>query len=546
MQISGVRSRKHNLFLKSGLKGVAAVTIAAGLNNVGGKALAGDASTNSITPDPVLNLMLEKGMITEDEALKVQGQVDAMRTNPVAIMPPSKWNISSGIKSIELFGDLRLRYEQRQETAAGGGKINLDRFRYAVRFGLRGEAFDDFYYGFRIDTSANPRSPWVTLGSSSSGVPYQGPYGKSTGGLNVAQIYLGYHPFSWFDFTVGAMPNPLYTTPMVWSSYINPTGLAEKFKYTVGQADFFATFGQFLYADQNPVEASGGLGFNGLNGQSSENIYQLAWQGGVNYHITTNLSTKIGATIYQYYGLKQSSASGGVSPFYGDPYVGEGSYAGPGTGTINGYSGYPNSSSLPGNMSLGYPNNQVGLNHLLVLEVPWEINYRFKWLDARLFGDFAYNFEGGKRAEDAAAGYKEYLTVAGAPPSFQPFSPQTDQNHAYQIGFAIGSHDALGLVNGTTSKKNAWELRTYWQHVEQYAVDPNIVDQDFFAGALNLEGIYVAAAYSFSDNYIITARYGHASRINDKIGTGGTGQDIPQINPVKDYDLFQADLTFRF
>jgi hypothetical protein len=101
-------------------------------------------------------------------------------------------------------------------------------------------------------------------------------------------------------------------------------------------------------------------------------------------------------------------------------------------------------------------------------------------------------------------------------------------------------------VNGTTSYKHAWELRTYWQHVEQYALDPNLVDQDFFAGALNMQGLYVAAAYGFTDNYIATFRYGHASRINNLLGTGGTGQDIPQINPVRDYDIFQADLTFKF
>jgi hypothetical protein len=546
MQSSGAAIKRHNLLVRNGLRGLAALGLAACATSVTEKTLAGDVSTNtsSVTSDPVLNLMLEKGMITEDEASKVQSQVDSMRTNPVAILPPSKWNISRGIKNIELFGDLRLRYEDRQETAAGGGMIDLQRFRYAVRVGFRGEALDDFDYGFRLDTSANPRSSWVTLGSSAGGIPYQGPFGKSNGGVNVAEIYLGWHPYSWFDFTVGAMPNPLYTTPMVWTPALNPTGLAEKFKYTVGQADFFATFGQFIYQDQNPVDASGGLGFNGLDGQFSKNIYQLAWSGGVNYHITTNLSVKMGATIYQYYDLTRSSAAGGVPPFYGDPYVGEGAFIGP--GTVNGFSGYGTSGTIPGFESLGYPNNQVGLDNLLVLEVPFEINYRFKRFDTRLFGDFAYNFQGRQRAEAAAQGYAAFLAGAGAPPGFTAFSPQTSQNTAYQIGFAIGSEDALGLVNGTTSKKHAWEVRSYWQHTEQYAVDPNLVDQDFFAGALNMEGIYVAAAFSPSDNTIITARYGHASRIDDKLGTGGTGQDIPQINPIKNYDLFQADLTFRF
>src|ERR1700744_4346173 len=148
--------------------------------------------------------------------------------------------------------------------------------------------------------------------------------------------------------------------------------------------------------------------FNGVNGQMSKNIYQVAWQGGVNYHITTNLSAKIAGTIYEYYCLQRSTAANNTAPFYGDPYVGEGAYAGPGSGTVNGASGFGTSGNLPGNMSLGYPNNQVGLDNLLVLEVPYEINYHIKHLDMRLFGDFAYNFQGRERAEAAAQGYAAY------------------------------------------------------------------------------------------------------------------------------------------
>ena len=56
---------------------------------------------------------------------------------------------------------------------------------------------------------------------------------------------------------MGKMPNPLYTTTLVWNGNISPEGAAEQFKYTVGPADFFANFGQFLYQDMNPISASG-------------------------------------------------------------------------------------------------------------------------------------------------------------------------------------------------------------------------------------------------------------------------------------------------
>ncbi len=117
---------------------------------------------------------------------------------------------------------------------------------------------------------------------------------------------------------------------------------------------------------------------------------------------------------------------------------------------------------------------------------------------------------------------------------------------AYQIGFGLGNGDKLGLVYGSVSKKNTWELRTYWQHIGQYALDPNLLDSDVFEGRGNLQGVVVALAYSFTDNLIATFRYANASRINDKLGTGGSNLDIPQMNPIEHYNLLQFDVTLRF
>src|SRR5262249_40001427 len=145
----------------------------------------------------------------------------------------------------------------------------------------------------------------------------------------------------WVDITIGKMSQPLYTTPMVWDPDFSPEGVAERFKYQVGDVTFFANFAQFLYQDVNPTFASGGLGFNGFTGQSDTGIFQLAWQGGLNVNFTTNLSAKVGATVYQYLGLRQSTlAKPGPAPFYGDVFIGEGAYAGPDSPLGPGGSGY--------------------------------------------------------------------------------------------------------------------------------------------------------------------------------------------------------------
>jgi hypothetical protein len=541
------RPEKHRYAaLSSGCRQTALAALAAVVLG-----LAVNKASGADPSEPILDLLLQKGIVTQEEVDKARAQAEALRSNALAeAMPPieSKWKISDAIKSVELFGDVRVRYEHRQANAPDG-RVELDRGRFALRVGLRGDAFDDFYYGLRLDTAANPRSPWVTFGTSSSGIPYNGPYGKSTSGINVGEAYIGWHPEPWVDLTVGKMPMPLYTTPMVWDPDLTPEGAAEQFKYTVGEAQFYATFGQFLYQDTNPNYASGGFGFNGLLGQQSDDVFQLAWQVGMNYHLASNVSAKVAATLYQYIGLQTN-----VSPFFGDPYIGEGAFTGPGTANpINGASGYGSSSSILGQGSLGFPNNQVGLNNLLVLEVPFELNFKIRSLHARLFADFAYNFEGGARARDAANAYAQYLAVQSAtgPVTVSPFPAQQNENKAYQFGFGIGSGGlsygpAQGLVYGTTSRKHAWELRTYWQHVEQYALDPNLMDSDFFEGRANLEGIFAALAYGFTDNTIGTVRYGYAKRINDALGTGGANQDIPQVNPIDHYSILQLDLTLRF
>lgn len=513
------------------------------------------ATGNAATVDVLMNLFVKKGFVSQEEVDQVKAEAEAYQTNVIPPAELSKLKISNGTVQAELFGDIRLRYEDRYAKDPENDRIDLQRERYSIRLGLRGTLFDDFYYGARLETGSNPRSSWVTMGNNYSSGIYQGPYGKSTASIEVGQAYMGWRQGQWLDITAGKMPNPLYTTPLVWSSSINPEGLAEKFKYTVGPAEFFATFGQFVYQDLDPNTASGGLGINGLNGQSVPDIFQIAWEGGLTYHITKKLSAKIGATLYQYFGLQQSTASSGTStsPYLGDPYIGEGAYTGPGsTYFVNGWSGYGTSSALPGYGSVGYPNNQVGLNNLLVLEVPFEFDYSIDRMVLRVFGDAAYNFEGNQRAEAASAGYANYLASQQAPgATISGFAPQTSQVKAYQIGFGIGSSNVVygpmqGLVYGASSAKNAWEFRTYWQHIEQYSLDPNILDTDFFNGLENMQGICAAFAYGFSDNVIGTVRYAYASRICDTLGTGGSSQDIPQINPVNSYSIFQLDLTLRF
>src|SRR5262249_54969756 len=132
------------------------------------------------------------------------------------------------------------------------------------------------------------------------------------------------------------------------------------------------------------------------------------------------------------------------------------------------FTGEGDANGLNTNTASAY--NQSGINDLLVLEVPAEINFPIGRYQARVFGDFSYNFSGGGRARASA----NVACLAQAYPN---------DVVAYQAGVGFGN---LGLVYGRTSKKNTWEARAYWQHLEQYAADVNLIDSDFFEGRGNL------------------------------------------------------------
>jgi hypothetical protein len=481
-----------------------------------------------LSNDALINKLEQKGVLTADEAKELRVENAESNTNLLNQLPASKWKLADSIKSIGLYGDLRLRYEYRGVDNALGASPDTyyrERMRYALRVGLRGDLYDDFSYGIRVETSNNPRSPWDTFGNNTTSGSAT-PSDKNSSGLYLGQAFLNWHPESWFEVTAGRMPMPLYTTPMVWDSDINPEGAFEKVKYSIGNVDLFADFAQFDYQDPGSADR-----------EVSSDVFVLAWQTGATVHFGKDTFFKVAPVIYTYTG------TGSTSSGLGETFVGQGSPTGSNIG-------------IPGGVAYGSLTaaeaqqlyNQEGINDLLILEIPAEFDFPIKDtflgdLQGRFFGDFAYNLQGDDRA--SAAYY--------ADPSAFPdrTGPASGKNYAYQAGFGIGSEGPVygptqGLVYGTTSKKHAWEARVYWQHIEQYALDVNLIDSDFFEGRGNLQGVYAAFSYSITDAIVGTLRYGYASRIDNQLGTGGNNLDIPGINPIDNYNLVQMDLTWRF
>jgi len=485
----------------------------------------------------LLDLLVKKKIITDQEAEEVRAEL----SKQVSETSGGKWKLSSPITEIELYGDARVRYEYRGGRTGDNGPLGTagagvaghddwqerERERYRLRLGLRGTLVDDWFFGVRLETSTSPRSTNVTFGDD-SGV--NGPFSKNSDAISVGQAYLGYKGFKDITLTAGRMPQPLVTTLMVWDADINPEGAAEQWKHTFNlefgaansvaasegyskeggkgivapapsepfklKIDVFANFAQFIYDDSNPENplgrrarvssSAGNATFQTNDLIPTADAFMFAWQLGARVTFPNNVYVQAAPTMYNYTG---DGDTFNIHFQGGSPFV-------------------TNAASLA--------QNQTGINSLLVFDMPWEVGWKVGELPMRLFGDFAVNLEGDDRAD--AAGHPDHH----------------GNNYAYQVGLAIGQ----------LKVKHDWELRGWWQHTDQYALDPNLVDSDIFDSRVGMQGIALQAGYALSDAIIFNVTWAYGWPSNHNLGTGGIG-DIG-INPLSQYQIFQADLNVKF
>ena len=103
-------------------------------------ALLPQVNAQTVTPDPLIDKMEQKGMLTAAEAAELRAECNEQQTNLINSIPTSKWKISDSIKSIQLYGDFRLRYEYRGVDNLPGLSSTTyyrERFRYALRAGIK-------------------------------------------------------------------------------------------------------------------------------------------------------------------------------------------------------------------------------------------------------------------------------------------------------------------------------------------------------------------------------------------------------------------------
>ena len=96
-------------------------------------------------------------------------------------------------------------------------------------------------------------------------------------------------------------------------------------------------------------------------------------------------------------------------------------------------------------------------------------------------------------------------------------------------------------------KKNDWQIDVWYQHAEQFSLDPNLIDDDLFNAQLNMHGVAVQATYMLANAVNLQLTYGHGWWYNHNLGTGGNvGSLAIATNPTSEYNYFTADLNVKF
>ena len=454
----------------------------------------------------------------QQENAALEEQIGVTATSAAA-----KVKLSESVKEMRIYGEGRVRYSFNEGRSAGSvDHDESDRFRYRLRLGMDVKLVDNWFFGFQMQAGPNARSGNVTMGGvpvfnkagtgSRSFVTAVDPATASATKANavtrvnygdtlfIGQLYLKYSPWSWMSVEGGRIPNPFAGgntgasggSLLVWDPDINPQGFAEQFKFTLhpwgsqrcasgfskdGKTvvapvegptlDLFANFAQFVYEDVTENNFNKAPGPEGqLPNHSDLWMFGFQLAAKANFNKTTFL--QVAPAFFTYTG--------------GDLY----------TGPFNGDSTQVvlNDQAVPGLITY----NQTGVNDLEILEVPAEFGWTMWHIPFKVFGEYDNNLAGDDRAR--AAGH-----------------PGQQANSAWALGASIGQ----------IKKKGDWELKGWWQHQEQFSLDPNIVDDDVFDGKLNMEGYVLRASYAFTDAAWLAVIYSKGTRIDHSLGTGGGG-----------------------
>lgn len=398
--------------------------------------------------------------IAEQVREEVITQAKAERWGDVNTVP--EW-----VDRFRFTGDVRLGYQRdmfdksnKEEIffqAAGQNVENTtedrNRARLRARLGITASVTPDISANLRLVTgnSGDPVSSNQTLGNYGS---------KMNFALDRAFLrWRSAQSQSGLSVSAGRIPNPFFSTDLVWDEDLNFDGVAVQLQNTATAANNlrpFATAGVFPIQD---VQRS-------LSNRAKSK-YMLGVQGGLEWLPSNDLRTKVGLAIYDFRNI-----SGEANPD-GETTTNETAPRFRQKG--NSLFDISNPQNFSGPFALASDYKVVNLTGV--------VDYRmFDPVHVILTADYARNI-----------GFNSERIKARTGLDFDR------QNKGYMARLAVGMP--------TMQLKDDWQVSLAYRHLEADAVVDAFTDSDFNLGGTNSKGYIVGMQYGLSRNTWLSARW---------------------------------------
>lgn len=256
--------------------------------------------------DLLLQKLVDKGVLTAAEAQQIKIETQEQVKKEVATGKSA--SLPAWVQNIKLKGDMRLRYQNKNDKVTNDNTSDTNIGRIRLRLGLEGKINEKLYAGVGIATSSgDPRSTNISFGGFNSKKEIRLDYG-----------YAKYSPLPWLKLVGGKMllNDTLWEpTDLIWDTDITPEGAVLQFNKNLSpDANLYLNTG-VLIVDTDTA---------------SDHDAPMAYlvQPGVNYKFNDSLSLKGAFSLQAFSNVKghTSSSFSGASNT-GNTTAGSSSYA---------------------------------------------------------------------------------------------------------------------------------------------------------------------------------------------------------------------------
>jgi hypothetical protein len=380
---------------------------------------------------------------------------------------------------------------------SGNTAEKRERFRLRARLGMLAKISENWSGGIRLATgsSTDRVSTNQTLGQE---------WNKYT--LTVDRAYLKYDPVEWLSVSGGRIPNPWFSTDLVWDEDLNFEGVAATFKSLLrdGMIKPFLTVGAFPIKEENPP-ASSGRWMHGV-------------QAGTQLDFNSNTRLKFGLAWYNFKNFEGQVESPSSVRQVGLDYF-------PSSSNYGQYE-YSRNLRQKGN-SLFLTNATLDKNSSTIPY--WGLASRFRPINLTasldlahfdpvhviLTGDWVWNtvFD---RNEIATRTQGRVNLVDG-------------KDNGYQYKLTVGMPKLR--------EARDWQASIAYRYLGSDAVVDAFTDSDFGGGGTNLKGYTIGLQYTVERNAVVGLRWMSADQIDSF---------APGSNLKFSLDVLQADVNVRF